>query len=395
METQTATTAARREDSIRIEQHAFGDPKAIKRFLAFAKDLYRGDPNYVIPLDMDLGPRLDPKGNPFFEHAEGAMFFATKDGRDVGRITAQIDHLHQKKYKDDIGFFGFLDTVDDPAVARALLDAAAAWLKAHGMKKMRGPLSLCINEELGCLVDGFDTPPMILMPHHRPYQGGLIEQAGLVKEKDFFAWKYQVGEPSARAKKAHEDVMKMPEVKIRQTKMNDLEREVRILMDVFNDAWVDNWGSVPATDSELLKMAKDLKMILMPEIALIAEVDGEPAAISLALPNINELIRDLDGAGGLMGGALGLPKLLWRLKVTKPKSARLVLLGIKKKFRIQKKYGGLSAALYVEMNERGKKLGMTHGELSWTLEDNAPVNLGIKMMGGKVYKRYRVYVRDL
>lgn len=382
-------------DDVRIEELPFGDAKAIRRFLDVAKTIYRGDPNYVFPLEMDIKPRLDPKGNPFFEHAEGTMLIATKKGQDVGRATAQIDHEHQKKHGDAVGFFGFLDTIDDAAVAKKLLDAAAAWLKAHGMKKMRGPLSLNINEEMGCLVEGFDTPPMILMPHHLPYQGGLIERAGLVKEKDVFAWKYEVGEPTARAKKAHDEVLKMPEVQIRQVKMNDMEREVRKVMDVFNDAWKDNWGAVPATESELVKMAKDLKMILVPELALIAEVDGEVAAISIALPNINEMIQDLDGAGGILGGMIGLPKLLWRLKVKGPQSARLCLLGIKKKFRTQKKYGGLSTALYVEMNERGKKLGVKYGELSWTLEDNAPVNLGIKMMGGKVYKRYRVYCRDL
>ena len=170
-----------------------------------------------------------------------------------------------------------------------------------------------------------------------------------------------------------------------------MEAETRVVMEIFNDAWKDNWGFVPMTDNELKKMAADLKLILVPDLALVAEVDGEVAASSIALPNINEMIQDLDGK--LF--PLGLPKLLYRLKVKGPTSARLVLLGIKKKFRIQKKYGGLSTALYVEMNDRGKKIGMKWGELSWTLEDNAPVNLGIKMMGGKVYKKYRVYSKSL
>ncbi|MBI2388360.1 MAG: hypothetical protein HYV09_01975 [Deltaproteobacteria bacterium] len=362
-----------------------------QRFLDVGRKVFRGDPSFVAPLELDMKDRFDPKKNPFFEHAEGAVFIAVKNGEDVGRCTAQIDKLHIEKYQDGTGFFGFLDTIDDPGVARALLDAAADWLKKRGMKKMRGPMSLSINEEMGCLVEGFDTPPAILMPHSRSYQGALIEAAGLEKEKDVFAWKYEVGEPPTRARKAHDEVLELPEVRIRSMDRAHMERETRMVMEIFNDAWKDNWGFVPMTDSELKKMAADLKLILVPDLALVAEVDGEAAAISIALPNINEMIRDLDGK--LF--PFGLPKLLWRLKVKGPTSARLVLLGIKKKFRIQKKYGGLSTALYVEMNDRGKKLGMKWGELSWTLEDNAPVNLGIKMMGGKVYKKYRVYQRPL
>lgn len=390
MDVQTQTPSSKISTSdVQIVERPFGVDT--QRFLDVARTVYRDDPNYVVPLDMDMGDRMNPKKNPFFEHAEGTTFIAVKNGKDVGRCTAQIDKLHLEKYQDDTGFFGFLDTIDDAGVVKALLDAAAEWLRKKGMKKMRGPMSLCINEELGCLVEGFDTPPVVLMPHARSYQGGLIEQAGLTKEKDFYAWKYEVGEPPTRARKAHAEVMKMPEVRIRTLDPKHMESETRLVMNIFNDAWKDNWGFVPMTESELKKMAADLKMILVPDLALVAEVNGEPAAISIALPNINEMIKDLDGK--LF--PFGLPKLLWRLKVKGPNSARLVLLGIEKKFRIQKKYGGLSTALYVEMNDRGKKLGMKWGELSWTLEDNAPVNLGIKMMGGKIYKRYRVYQRPL
>ncbi len=374
---------------VQIVERPFGVDT--QRFLDVARAVYRDDPKMVIPLDMDMGDRFNPKKNPFFEHAEGTTFIAVRNGKDVGRCTAQIDKEHIARYADATGFFGFLDTIDDPEVVKALLDAAAAWLTARGMKRMRGPLSLSINEELGVLVEGFDTPPAIMMPHHLPYQAGLIEKAGLVKEKDVFAWRYDVGEPPPRARRAHDDIMKIPGLRIRTLDKSQMERDTRIVMEIFNDAWQDNWGFVPMTEGELKKMAADLKMILVPDLALVAEVDGEVAAISVALPNINEMIGDLDGKLFPFGFA----KLLYRLKVKGPTSARLIILGIKKKFRIQKKFGGLSAALYVEMNDRGKRLGMTWGECSWTLEDNAPVNLGIKMMGGKVYKRYRVYVRDL
>ena len=313
----------------------------LRDFLDVVDYVYRDDPNYVRPLDFDLGQRLSKK-NPFFEHAEATTFTAYKNGWCVGRASAQVDRGHLDRYKDDAGFFGFLDTVDDPEVSQALLDAAAKWLARRGMKKMRGPLSLNINEEMGCLVEGFDTPPMILMPHHRAYQGGLIEQAGLEKLKDVFAWRYTVGDVPRRAAKAVADVEAMPEVTLRHVDKRNVERDVRIIMDVFNDAWSDNWGFVPLTEAELRKMASELKPILMPELTYIADIDGEPAAVALALPNINELIGDLNGK--LF--PLGLPKLLYRLKVKGPKSARLIILGIRKKYRGVKKYGALSICLY-------------------------------------------------
>jgi len=362
----------------------------LKDFLDVVDYVYRDDPNYVRPLDFDLEQRLSKK-NPFFEHAEATTFTAYKNGWCVGRISAQVDRAHLERYKDDVGFFGFLDTVDDPEVAKALLDAAAKWLARRGMKQMRGPMSLNINEEIGCLIDGFDTPPMILMPHHRTYQGGLIEQAGLAKIKDLYAWRYTVGDVPKRAEKAMADVDGMPEVKLRHVDKSHVERDVRIIMDVFNDAWSDNWGFVPLTETELTKMASELKPILIPELTYIADIDGEPAAVALALPNINELIGDLHGK--LF--PLGLPKLLYRLKVKGPKSARLIILGIRKKYRGVKKYGALSICLYAKMHRSAEKVGVRWGELSWTLEDNAAVNVGIKFMGGEIYKKYRLYQRDL
>lgn len=362
----------------------------LKDFLNVVEYVYRGDPTYVRPLDLMVKDQLSKK-NPFFEHGEGTTFTAYRNGWPVGRCTAQIDRLHITRYKDDVGFFGFFDTIEDQEVANVLMDAAKRWLRDRGMKRIRGPLSLCINEELGCLIEGFDTPPMFMMPHHRPYQGALIEQTGLTKLKDFYAWRYEVGEIPARAAKATREIEQLPEVTARHVDMKNLERDVRLVMDVFNDAWSDNWGFVPLTESELKKMASDFKLIVDPEITYIAYVDGEPAAVALALPNLNEVLRDLDGKVL----PLGFAKLIWRLKVEGVKTARLIILGIKKKFRNQRKYAGLSIYLYSKMNEAGKRAGYRWGELSWTLEDNGPVNVGIKLMGGKIYKKYRMYEADL
>ena len=374
---------------VEIRQTPMGGP--LKDFLNVVNYIYKDDPSYVRPLDQELKDRLSPKKNPFFEHGEGAIFTAHRNGMCVGRITAQIDRGHLDRYNDETGFFGFLDTTDDEEVARELLARAESWLRGKGMKRARGPLSLSINEELGCLIDGFDTPPYLLMPHHRPYQAALIEKAGYAKEKDFFAWHYTVGEPNARVKKAQADVKAMPEVTSRMVSMKHVERDVAIIVDIFNDAWSDNWGFVPSTKNEVRKMASDFKMILIPEITRITSIDGEPAAVAIALPNLNELTKDL-------GGKLfpfGLAKLLYRLKVKGPKTARLVILGIRKKYRHVRKYAGLSAYLYAEMNDSGRKIGMTEGELGWTLEDNGPVNVGIKVMGGRVYKKYRLFSKSI
>jgi hypothetical protein len=340
---------------------------------------------------MDVSDRLDKQKNPFFDHGDARAWVAYRGERPVGRISASIDRSHLERYRDGAGFFGFFDTIDDRDVAVALLDAAAGWLREQGMARMRGPLSLNINEELGCLVDGFDTPPMIMMPHHRPYQGRLILESGLQKKKDFYAWTYDIGRVPTRAQRAHDEIEALPEVITRPIDMRRLDDDVRLIMQVFNDAWSDNWGFVPASEREMQKIASDLKLIAMPEITRLTFIDGEVAAVALGLPNVNELIHD--ARGKLL--PLGAAKLLWRLRVRGPKSGRLLILGIAKRWRNMRRYAGLSAYLYVQLNVSSHRLGMRHAELGWTVEDNAPINVGIKMMGGRVYKTYRVYEKEL
>ncbi|MEM9188228.1 MAG: hypothetical protein AAGF12_03590 [Myxococcota bacterium] len=375
--------------AVEIREHRPGDDPG--PFIQAAHEVYRGDPNWVAPLEMEIKDRLNPSKNPFFEHAQASYFTAWRGGRPVGRVTAQIDEEHLRIHKDDAGFFGFFDTVDDDEVATALIDAATRWLGRRGMKKIRGPFSLSINEETGLLVEGFDYPPAIMMPHSRSYQGALAEAAGLSKLKDLYAWRYEVGEFKPRALRAWEQVQTLPEVRLRSVRRADMESELRIIMDIFNDAWRHNWGFVPATEAELKKTAQDMKLILDEDLAFIAEVEDRPVGMCIALPNVNEAARDL---GGKLF-PLGLPKLFWRLKVRGPKTARLILLGIREELRGVKRYGGLSMAMYVEIAKRGGKKGYEWGELSWTLEDNHPVNLGIKAMGAKIYKRYRVYEKEI
>jgi hypothetical protein len=359
-------------------------------FLEVVDYIYRDDPHYVRPLDVDVKGRLSKK-NPFFQHAEGRIFTAHRNGFCVGRITAQIDHEHLRRHQDDAGFFGFLDTIDDPEVAAELLARSGSWLSDRGMKRMRGPFSLNINDETGCLVEGFDSPPMIMMPHHRPYQATLIEAAGLQRIRTLYAWRYEVGNLKRRVSTARDEIEGLPEVTSRHVNPDNLQGDARVVMDVFNDAWSENWNFVPYTPSQLDKFAKDLKLILVPELTQIAFVNGEPAAVAVAVPNVNEVIFDLDGR--LF--PTGLAKLIYRLKVQRPQTARLIILGIRKKFRSKREYAGLSTYLYAKLNEAGQKLGIRWGELSWTDEENGPVNAAIKMMGGRIYKKYAIFEREL
>ncbi len=358
-------------------------------FAALPERLNAKDPSWISPLRMEVLDRLSPR-HPFFEHGEAAFFLAERGGAVVGRISAQINTLHNLRYKDHVGFFGFFDCVDDPEVAAALLEQAAHWTAERGMDTLRGPFSLSINDECGVLVDGFDTPPYLMMPHNPPYYGRLIEGAGLVKAKDLLAWRYGFEEPRPIVRRFAEAARAVEGVSIREIRPRQIQADVRAVIDVFNDAWSDNWGFVPLTERELAKMAADMKLILDPKIALIAELHGEPIAICIGLPNLNEALAGL-------GGRLwpwSVARLLWRLKVRRVSTGRLVLLGIRKKYQ-GTALSGLVSWLFIEVNERARRQGYTAGELSWTLEDNRGINRGIEMMGGTRYKTYRIYERPL
>ena len=370
---------------VEVRQHAPG--KDLAAFMQVPYEVYRGDAAWVAPLRYEISERLNPKKNPFFRHADAALFTAYKDGRLAGRISAQIDREHLRRYDDATGFFGFFDTIDCRTVAACLMHEVRKWLKQRGMKRFRGPLSWSINEEMGLLVEGFDSPPMLMMAHSKPYHGPLLEEVGLSKEKDLLAWRYDVQHIPQRALRAWEQVQAMPEVRIRSMRKWKMRDELRLVLQVHDDAWSNNWGYVPFTEREIRKAAADLRLVIEDDLALMAEINGKPAAICIAIPNLNEAARDLDGK--LL--PFGIFKLLWRLKVRHPESARLAFMGIHSEFRNTKRYGGLSFALYVEIAKRGERLGYRWGELSWTLEDNAPVNLGIRAMGGEVYKKYRIY----
>ncbi len=356
-------------------------------FLEAARVVFREDPCWIPPLNIMLKDQLSPK-SPFFQHAEGMFFTATKGGKLAGRISAQIDREHLKRYDDDTGFFGFFDTVNDEEVAKALLDRAKDWVAARGMKRIRGPLSLSVNQELGTLVEGFSTPPMIMMPHSRTYQDRVLQAIGLSKCKDLLAWRFDVRpDLPPRCVKAFE-AMRALGVTFRQAKLHS---EIEELVGIQDDAWRHNWGHVSMTPAEARQLRNELKLIVDPTVSIVVEVEGQIAGMALSVPNLNEVIQDF---GGQLTAAK-VAKLLWRLKVTRPKSARVAMLGIREGIRKQKKYMPLALALITELNRRGWERGYQWSELSWTLEDNGPVNTLIKTAGGKLYKRYRIYESEI
>lgn len=373
------------------------DKAALETFLKLPWSIgYKEDPVWIPPLLDDYRRTLDPKKSPFLKHAEMQLFLAYQNGKPAGRITAHIDYDFDKQWPSEPGvaFFGFFESKNDPAVARALLAAAEAWARGKGRTSIRGPFSPDSKGEVGCLIDGFEHAPRIGTGYNQPYLAGLIEAAGYTKAKDFYSWWYVANSPiDPLTKKLADKTRALPNVRVRTMDLKQMQREVEIIREVYNEAWHENWCFTPFTKEELEVYATEYKQFIDTEIALVAEVDGEPAAICLAVPDLNEVTKDFDGE--LMKKPLNLVKLLWRLKFAPPKAARLILLGVKSKYRASRKYGALVAVLYEEVARRGSKRGYVGGELGWTLEDNTMINKGIERMGAKVYKTYRVYQKLL
>jgi hypothetical protein len=306
------------------------DRRALKRFLQMPARLYAGDPNWVQPLMFERLEHLNPKKNPYFEHAEVAYWLALRGGRPVGRISAQVDRLHLERHGDATGHFGFLEAEDDPEVFAALFETAETWLKARGMRRATGPFTLSINDETGLLVDGFDTPPYLMMGHVPRYYGPRVEEQGYRKVRDLIAYAFDVvAPPPSRARRMLERLSRGAGLRFRPIEMKRFDAELDLIVDIFNDAWSDNWSFVPMTPSEVRYMGKNLKPIVRAQYAWIGEADGAPAAMTVTLPNVNEAIADLHGRLLPFGWA----KLVWRLKVAGTRSARMPLMGVRKKYQ--------------------------------------------------------------
>jgi hypothetical protein len=363
--------------------------RTFRQFIRLPWSIYANDPVWIPPLLVERSQHLS-KRNPFFEHAKGKFWLAYRGAKPVGRISAQIDKLHLERYKDCTGYFGLLEAEDDKETFHALLKTAETWLHDQGMRRIRGPFNLSVNQECGLLVEGFDAPPSVMMGHAPPYYGVRVEETGYQKEKDLLAYRIDV---NFKLSKVMLDLISKASkrVHIRSLRRSHFGEELQILRDIFNDAWSENWGFVPFTKAEFKHLGQNLKYLVHPEYIQIAEVDGSPDAMIVVIPNINETIRDLNGR--LL--PFGWFKLLWRLKVTGPKTVRIPLMGVRK--RHHNSY--LGAALALMVVERVRRLGVKYGakgvELSWILDDNTGMRNIIESLGGEVYKCYRLYGKDL
>ncbi len=365
---------------------------ALKRFLDMPAPLYARDPNWVRPLLIERMEHLDPGKNPALKRMQVAYWLALRGDRPVGRISAQVNAAHLERHRDATGQFGFLEGEDDPELFAALLGAAEQWLASHGMKRITGPFSLSINDESGVLVDGFDRPPSMMMGHHHPYYGPRLEQAGYARAKDLVAYDFDIAAdwPPA-ATKMMARLARQADVRIRQIDMRRFDDELELMRDIFNDAWADNWNFVPWTAEEVRALGRNIRMLVSAGNFAIGEVDGEPAAMLVTLPNINEAIADL-------GGRLfpfGLVKLLWRLKVKGLRTGRMPLLGVRRRYHGTAKGLALALGIIRAARDYGKSHGYLTGELSWILEDNKPIRDIIELVGGRPYKTYRVYEKAL
>ena len=376
--------------SIRLEPIA--DRAGLRRFIAVTRPIYADDPAWVQPLTFERLDHLDAGKNPFLRAIEARYWIASRDGAPVGRITAQVNRRHLERHQDATGHFGFLEAVDDPEVFAALLGTAEDWLREQGMRRVAGPFSLSINDECGLLVDGFATPPSMMMGHGRPYYPARLEALGYRKAKDLVAYDVDatVAWP-ATTQRLIARVDRMPGLTIRPLDMSRYQDEIRSIVHIFNDAWADNWGFIPFGDDEAAYLAKSIRPFVTKDSFAIGELDGEPVGMTVTLPNLNEAIAGLDGR--LL--PFGWFRMLWRLKVRGVRSGRMPLMGIVKRLQGTPKGAAIALGMIERIRRYYRSLGYRHGELSWVLEDNHAVQAVIGATAAVPYKRYRIYEKAL
>ena len=364
-------------------------------FLDLPYRAYRGQPGWRAPLRMERAAQLDPAQNKGLAHIDHTLFLARRGGEVVGRIAAIVNHAHLGIHHDCTGHFGFLDTlVPDTEAVAALIEAAANWLRAQGMTRIRGPFSFSINEETGLLVEGFETPPMILMPHGRPDYAPALEGAGLVKAMDMHAFHYKFGETYTmppRVRRLVEGFREDPALTIRPLDMRNFKADIALIMELFNDAWAENWGFVPFSADQIGAMAKELRPLIHPRSLWIASIDGAPAAFTLFLPDINEMADGLDGRLLPFGWA----QLLYRLKIRGPRRSRLPLAGIRRKYHKSRRGLLAMAGCYEAAFRAQHEQGVREVEASWVLEVNRDLLKLITLYDMTRYKTYRVYEKPL
>lgn len=365
-----------------VEIKRVDDRRNSREFLELPYRLYRNDPFWVPPLRIQQRRLFDTRRHPFYREAQMERFLAVSNGRTVGRIAAILDHRYIRYRGEQAGWFGFLEMENDPEVASALIAAAADWLASRGIRIMRGPMNPSTNYECALLVEGFDSPPYVMMPYNPPYYAALLDKLGLRKARDLYAYHTTASEISvAKAERVAERAAATHGVKVRPVRMSELDAEIERFFQIYNSAWSTNWGFVPMSREEMTFLAKEIKPVVDPNLALLAEVEGKLAGCALALPDINQALRH--ARGRLF--PLGLLKFLYHKR--RIRRMRVLILGVLEQYRAS----GAAAALYAALFRNGLRAGYQEGEFSWVLEDNVMMNRSLEALGARRYKTYRIY----
>jgi hypothetical protein len=362
--------------------------REFRRFLHLPYRVYDGDPNWVAPLEHDVKVMFDRRKHPFHAHSEVQPFIAMRDGRCVGRITAVHNRNHVAYHDEPVGFFGFFESIDDQDVADALFETAGRWLRERKLEVMRGPASFSTNETAALLVEGFERPPTIMMPYNPPYYADLIEGAGFGAAKEMVSYYLDNNIPPEFLLKREQRLSARLEVSLRTLRKEEFSTELDRVLFVYNQAWEKNWGFVPMTEAEVRHMAAELKMAIMkdPEQVIFAENrDGEPIGFALWLKDYNQAIVHANGR--LL--PFGILKILHHAR--RIDMCRVLTLGLVEEYR----HMGIDNLLYLRIFREGAAKGMTKGEFGWILEDNLAMRRPLEKLGSELYKRYRMYDRDL
>ncbi|SOD40621.1 N-acetyltransferase [Nitrosovibrio sp. Nv4] len=351
--------------------------------------IYADDPMWVPPLRLERRLHFS-RFNPFFKHGEWQAWTAYRNNQPAGRISAQIDQLHRQRYGADTGHFGSFECIDDIEVSAALIHTAEEWLAARDTRCVTGPFNLSINQECGILVDGFDTPPVVMMPHSREWYGRLLEEQGYEPVKDLLAYWVEVDFKAPRLMSALIGKFS-DQVNLRTLRRDKFNQEMEVLRDIFNDAWSENWGFVPFTKAEFDELGTSLRLLVPNDCIQIAEVDGVPAAFMVALPNLNEIFAELDGSLFPFGWTR-----LVRLKSRGGvRTGRIPLMGVRKQFHNTPLGMALAFMVIDAPRKLGRAMGVQAVELSWILEDNKAMRAILASLGCREYKRYRIYGKTL
>lgn len=359
------------------------------KFIEVPWHVYANDPLWVPPLRLERRFHFS-RFNPFFKHGEWQAWVAYQNGQPVGRISAQIDSLHRERYGADSGHFGLLECIDDSEVFAALILNAEAWLASRQTRHVSGPFNLSINQECGILVDGFDTPPVIMMPHSPRWYGRLLEEQGYLPAKDLLAYKVRVDFEIPRVMQVMINRFSS-KVTLRTLKRNHFDEEMETLRDIFNDAWSDNWGFIPFTREEFAELGTSLRLLLPDEFIQIAEVDGKAAAFMVGLPNLNEVLIELNGSLFPFGWL----KMIKKIRNHEIKTGRIPLMGVRKQFHNTPLGLALACLVIDAPRQAGIARGIEEVEMSWILEDNVAMRSILDSIGSEQYKRYRIYGKTL